>query len=790
MPRDASVNKSGVWLLIIGAIVVIPTLFVALVGLSLWLRGSPMSFGAAAASTNPPEFVGRASCVRCHEPESRAWTGSHHDLAMAPATEETVLGDFGDVRFEHRGMHARFYRRDAGYFVQTQNAAGTMQEFEISFTFGVMPLQQYLIGFPDGRYQSLTVAWDARPVELGGQRWFHLQPDEDAPPGDELHWTAPAYNWNHACAECHSTNLRKHYDAASDTFATTWTDIDVSCESCHGPGGRHVALATAREANPNAPYPTDGGLIVDPGGPGDWQLIEGAATAGLASVSTRDGQVEMCARCHSRRMQIAEHEDGHPLLDTHWPSLLDQGLYFPDGQILDEVYVYGSFLQSRMYALGVTCSDCHDPHSLRLRESGNALCARCHAAVTYDAQRHHFHEPGTSGAACVECHMPSRTYMVVDPRRDHSMRIPRPDLSVTLGLPNACNQCHTDKPAQWAADAIVEWYGEHHKLGTQTYAMALDHARAGAPGASGELAALAADQTMPVIARATALKSLAGFLGPSSVSHVVTSLDDEHPLIRRAAAEALEPADAATRWRVLSERLGDPVRAVRLAAASNLLDVRPEDVDATQRELLASALGEFEAVQMLNAERAESWVNLARLHAGQGEIQRAERDFAEARRRNRRYIPTYINQADLYRALGREADAHRVLSDGLQVEPDSAALRHSVGLLYIRTGRTGEAMSQLAAAHRLAPDNARFGYVYGVALQSTGAVVEALEVWRAVLEIHPFDRDVLAAITTTLRDRGEFAGALAFARRLAEIVPGDPEVRRLVEAIEQASPGE
>lgn len=736
----------------------------------------------------PAEFVGSATCVRCHERETLSWGGSHHDLAMAPANEKTVLGDFENATFEGQGMHARFFRRDGKFFVETESASGAMRAFEIRYTFGVTPLQQYLIEFPDGRLQALTVAWDARPAEQGGQRWFHLQPDEQTPPGDELHWTSPAYNWNHACAECHSTNVQKNYNATLDTFSTTWTDIDVSCEACHGPGSRHVTLASALATDPDAPWPSDRGLAVQLRGGGVWEMVEGSHTAVLRHPAEGDSQVEACGRCHSRRMQIGAYEHGRPLLETHWPALLDDVLYFADGQIRDEVYVYGSFLQSRMYAMGVTCSDCHDPHSLTLRRPGNAVCTSCHDASVFDSPSHHFHEQGTPGASCVECHMPSRTYMVVDPRRDHSMRIPRPDLTVALGVPNACNQCHVDQSAEWAAEAIVEWYGEEFKRGTQTYGHAFAHARIGAAGAGDELVAIATDRRMPTIARATAIRDLGAFLDPAVVDVIEAGLRDEEALIRRAAAEALEHGDAQTRWSLLFRVLDDPVRSVRLAAASHLLDIRAEMVEPSQRDRLTRGLAEYEAAQMFNAERAESWVNLAQLHVGQGRVEQAERAFAEARRRDRRFVPIYVNQADLYRALGREADAERVLSEGLSVMPDAAGLRHSLGLLYVRTGRKDEALGQLAAAARLSPEDARMGYVYGVALQSSGQVDEAIEVWQGVLERHPNERDVLAALAMALHARGDRLRAVEYAERLGALMPDDPDVKRLLDSIRADGP--
>jgi hypothetical protein len=112
-----------------------------------------------------------------------------------------------------------------------------------------------------------------------------------------------------------------------------------------------------------------------------------------------------------------------------------------------------------MYRRGVTCMDCHEPHALKLRAEGNAPVRAVTAAAAFDTGQHHFHKAGSKGAQCVECHMPAQAYMVVDPRRDHSIRVPRPDLSESLGTPNACTGCHEDRRPRWAASAMDQWYG-------------------------------------------------------------------------------------------------------------------------------------------------------------------------------------------------------------------------------------------------------------------------------------------------------------------------------------------
>lgn len=730
-------------------------------------------------------YVGSAACRGCHEVEYRAWQESHHDLAMQPANEQTVLGNFDDAVFEHRGVTTRFFRRDGRFLVETQGADGAQHEFGIAYAFGVDPLQQYLVGFPDGRYQALTVAWDTRPPEQGGQRWFHLYPDEDIPPGDELHWTAPAHNWNFACAECHSTNLRKNYDPATDAYKTNWAEIDVACEACHGPGRHHADLATKAKQGDADGYPADHGLVVSLGGPGEWRFEKESSTARLAHPAGGAPEVELCGRCHARRSQISEnYVHGRPLSDTHRVQLLNEGYYYPDGQILDEVYVYGSFRQSRMHAAGVTCSDCHEPHSLKLRAEGNDVCATCHLAAVYDAPAHHHHPAGSTGTACVECHMPARTYMVVDPRRDHSLRIPRPDLSGTLGVPDACTTCHAGRSNLWALETLDGWYGKERRTGFQSYASALDAARAGRAGAAEGLSTLTLDDAAPVMARATALQELAEWLEPDSLPAIRAGLEADDPLMRRAAIEAVQGVDVNARWSLVAPLLDDPVRGVRVAAAAALADIRPEAIeDAASRTTLAKAFDEYVAAERLNADRAEHWVNLGGFHFRQGDVAEAEKDFAEARRRNPRFVPAYVNQADMYRALGREADGERLLREGIKVVPGQASLHHALGLLLVRTGRQDEAQQPLGQAWNLGPDNPRFGYVYGVALDSAGLRERAIEVWEQAVALHPNDREVLNVLAMTLYQAGELERSLVYAERLAELSPDDPASQQVVSII-------
>jgi predicted CXXCH cytochrome family protein len=468
-------------------------------------------------AVSPPaaRFVGGQVCAGCHAQEYETWRASHHAMAMQEANVQTVLGDFGNAHFTESGVTSTFFTRDGRFYVNTDSPDGALHDYEITYTFGVEPLQQYLVEFPGGRLQALPIAWDTRPQEAGGQRWFHLYPGEALRAPDPLHWTGREQTWNYQCAECHSTDPHKHYDIGQNRYATTWAEMMVSCEACHGPGSAHVAWARTRPAGaPRAPAGTTGLTVPLRQGNGSWVMQD--VHRGIAQWSgpaRSTAEVDVCARCHARRRPIVEpYPYGHLFLDTHMPALLDAGLYHADGQILGEVYEYGSFIQSRMFRAGVTCSDCHEPHGLGLRAPGNAVCARCHLPARFDTPEHHHHNIDLEAARCVSCHMPARTYMVVDPRRDHSLRIPRPDLSVALGTPNACTGCHQDQPPAWAAEQVVQWYGTSSLARQPHFAAALDAGRRGLLSAEKVLSTLATDASQPGIARATALALLPEYL--------------------------------------------------------------------------------------------------------------------------------------------------------------------------------------------------------------------------------------------------------------------------------------
>jgi len=728
-----------------------------------------------------PSYVGGKACAECHAPEHERWGRSHHAVAMQPATPQTVLGNFDHTSLRHYGVTTTFSMQDGAFHVLTEGPDGKLSDYIVAYTFGATPLQQYLIPFPNGRYQPLGIAWDTRPKKEGGQRWFSLYPGEKIPPGDSLHWTGRLQTWNYMCAECHSTNLQKRYDLAQDRYATTWSDINVSCEACHGPGSRHVEWAKAVGAQ-QLPYNKEGnGLVVNLSADRDaWVPEPKTGIARRATPRTTDMELQTCARCHSRRSVIHDpYEHGKSLLDTHLPALLEARLYHDDGQIREEVYEYGSFLQSKMYRAGVTCSDCHEPHALEVRKPGNALCAQCHLPAKFDTRKHHFHKSKSQGAQCTACHMPSRTYMVVDPRRDHSFRIPRPDLSVKLGTPNACTQCHQDRTPQWATGVVAQWYGKHRRKESH-FGEALHAARAGQPNAITALAAVIRDPTQPAIARATALSELRGSSSPIRVDLLKEGLADADPLVRLGALRGVQGLDPAARLALAGPLLSDPIRAVRIEAARVLASAPRAALTGPQQAALSQASVEYIDAQLANGEVPASHLNLGIFYAERFDWGDAEAAYRTALRLDPVFVPALINLADLYRLKNEDDKGEPLLREALERDSDNADAHEALGLWLVRQDRQAEALPHFEQASRLQPDSSRHSYVYGIALQSLNQTDHALRVLEGAVRRHPGDRQILRALIAIHRDRRAYDKALQYANRLAALDPNDPAAQRLL----------
>jgi len=693
------------------------------------------------AARGRDQLVGSAACAACHRAQSEAYLGSHHAKALVAPSPELAQLRFDGARFASKlGGLTTFSLRDGAPLVTTAVVSAERATFPIKYVSGVWPLEQYVVATERGKLQSLGVVWDSRTKADGGSQWLHVYGPEGIKPSDTLAFTSPAQNWNHVCADCHSTWVERRYDVATDTFDTRWAELSVGCEACHGPGAEHVR--TAKAGKPAA-------FAARLAAAEPWL----PAATGSPAPRPQDGvEVEVCAPCHSRRTPLKEgFVASDAFLDSFAPDLLRPGSYHADGQVEGEVYEWGSFLQSRMYRAGVRCSDCHEAHSGKLHAQGNTLCVRCHEPKRFDVEAHS-HHAGANAPRCIDCHMPPATFMQIDERRDHSIRIPRPDQSVALGTPNACTICHAKQSSTWARDSLAKWAPATVTSPRPHFGSALTKERKGALDAAAELRKLVTDTTTPAIARATALERLGGYPDEATLQALRAGLASSEPLVVYGAVLGASQLALQTRASLLLPVLDHRRRAVRVAAAKGLAGVPIAQLPAATRTALERAFTEVEQSFDVSASRPETHVERSAFELARGKFSEAEAALETALRLRPCLAEAYLNLADLRRQRGDEAAAERAIREALACSPQSAAAHHALGLWLVRAHRAREARASLERAVELQPSDGRFSYVLAVALASGGDRDGAIRVLETSLKRRPNDVNARQALAGYRRE--------------------------------------
>jgi len=765
MPSDQGMNywkKTG----FIATIVIVLAFPVYLTRIYLQRSGADVTAG--------PFYTGRASCVECHKKEDDLWVGSHHDLAMDTATSATVLGNFENCEFRHNGQIHRMFRKDGKFFVNTNGPDGKYEDFQVAYTFGYTPLQQYLVPFEGGKLQCLPIAWDTE-----NKKWFHLgdtvYTGQIIKPDNWLYWTNQAQNWNGMCADCHSTNLQKNYDPATNTFKTTWSEIDVSCEACHGPASAHLEWAKLPEGSRAADVNT--GLIVRTRNLDNKELLN------------------VCARCHSRRSIMGDYENNNEdLLNYMIPQLITSPIYHADGQILEEDYEYASFTQSKMFEKGIKCSDCHDSHSVRTLKTDNQLCLKCHRPDIYDSPSHHFHKmqvPGLTalinrgepeyvqgtGSQCVNCHMVGRFYMGNDYRRDHSFRNPRPDLTSGIGTPNACNDCHKDKSVKWSQDYIEKWYGARKR---PHYGETFAAANKRDPKAIPDLILYAGNELFPLMVRATAVSMLANYNDTLSRKAMEKALTDPASLVRHSAINGFNPVDIKSFEKLMKPLLNDPVKGIRIEAAIRLSVVPEEQLSEPVKKARREALREYADVNLYVSDFPGGRYNLGIMYANAGDLEKAAESYRMAIKTDNLFYMAKVNLANVYNQQGKNDEAEKLLREVLNENPQINQVYYSLALLLAEKGNIAESRTYFLKAAELIPEEPRILYNLGLLENSQGNKTAAEEYMLKAFNSDPGNYDFLYALCTFYLENKQNSKAEVFARQIIEKYPANPVGNQLL----------
>ncbi|MGB1003983.1 MAG: multiheme c-type cytochrome [Salibacteraceae bacterium] len=660
---------------------------------------SKETFQVEPISAHSEPYLGAQKCKECHAEEFNQWATSDHYFSMQKATNEFVKGDFATT-FVADEISYVFSKRDSNYSVEiTQN--GKTQKFEVAYTFGWHPLQQYLLKTENGKFQTLRASWDTEQ-----NKWFHQYDGEIVEPHDWLSWSKGGQNWNTMCSSCHSTHVKKNYDPHKDVFNTTYKEINVACESCHGPGRDHLL---AHKDGTKDPY------------------------ANLKNLTSEE-KTNNCGTCHARRTMLLDNGDPRAnFLEAYFPQTLNNNFYEADGQIKEEDFVYGSFISSKMHRNHVTCTNCHNPHSNKLKAEGNQLCLQCHDQ-SYSQNTHTHHPQNSEGNQCINCHMDGKMYMGIDYRRDHSFRIPRPDQSIHFGTSNACNSCHTDQSAKWAATHVTQWFG---------YPRAYHFSDDLLPGSKGNglsvshLKNLLVNDSVPEIVKATAVDYLQSHSSEEATNLLIEALTSKDDLVRLKAYSGLIYFPKEYRQQYGMIGIQDPQRAIRMLAFRSVVDVDAAYLKPEIQEVWKNVHAEYLVYLKANADFPTGQIMLGEYYETIGQTNQAVEAYENALKMDSLLMDGYSNLAILYSTQNMLEKVDEVLKQGILHFPENGEFYYFMGLNHSAQGNSEAQLKYLKRAYTLSPQNEKYGYNYILTLYQNGKQKEANKVLTNALKNDP-----------------------------------------------------
>ncbi len=705
------------------------------------------------------EYAGSQSCRECHAALFEQWSKSNHGLAERPLRDDMDKAAFEPERTIQHGTQTTEVRvKDGRHEVVSLGFENQQQPYEVERVIGNDPLRQYLVKAFGGRLQTLEASYDPHKNE-----WFNVYGNEDRKPGEWGHWTGRGMTWNTMCASCHNTRLRKNYDEATDSFHTSMAEMTVSCEACHGPLKAHVGW---RKQYPNSKE-------TDP----------------TIKKPTRNQTLDSCGACHARRSELTgDFKPGDNFFDHHALAIVDEGnLFHADGQVRDEDYELSSFLSSKMHTAGVSCADCHNPHTGKTILPGNDLCMRCHAAATpafpkapiINLAAHSFHQPQSTGSQCINCHMPQTVYMQRHSRHDHGFTIPDPLLTKQIGVPNACNRCHTDKDADWSLTATEKWYGAKMERPTRYRALTIAAARTGNPSAREGLMKLLQSETESGYWKASAVRLLDPFMTDRSVFPSVIGLASHaDPLVRASVARSMEPllvVNSPSARATVNQLLSDPIRSVRLAAAWSLRSTLDE----------ASPVGkELQQMLALNADQPSGQLQQGAYYFARNDGPNALLHYQKAAQWDPNSAPIRHELAVAYSTVGKPQEALHELQEAVRLEPNTAEYHFKLSLACNEVGDVEGTIRSLEQTVKLEPQYARAWYNLGLARNGKGDAAGAVSALRQGEQANPNDASIPYARATIHARLKQMDEAREAATKAVQIQPENQDALQLLRSLQ------
>lgn len=707
-------------------------------------------------------YAGSVSCRECHERFYQLWSGSRHGLAMQPYTTEFARRELTPRKGEIK-IGKSSYRADitgtAGYV--HERAAGKEKRYRIEHVLGGKNVYYFLTPLEKGRFQTLPLAYDVHKKEWFDTAASGIRHFPGGQTGQSVDWKDPAYTFNTSCHGCHVSQLTTNYDLKTGTYSTTWAEPGINCEACHGPSEEHNRVL--RET-PKGQKPKDMKIL-------SWKGF------------TPEQKNDACSICHAKVSAVtATFAPGDRFYDHFDLVTLEDADFYPDGRDLGENYTYTTWSMSPCAKAGkLHCVTCHTSSGrYRFKDEGKAndACMPCHETHVKDARSHTHHPEGSPGNRCIACHMPMTSFARMN-RSDHSMRPPAPAATIAYHSPNACNLCHMDKDAAWADMYVREWRSRDYQAPVLKNASLVDAARKRDWSKLPDMLGYVVDKGRDEIVATSLIRMVSASGDPRIVPVLIETIRDPSPLVRSAAAAALQDVHTEEAVEALVRATGDDYRLVRVRAAASLAAYQNLPLDEAQKKTVAAANEEMLASILSRPDQWSSHYNLGNYHMDRGELKEALASYDTALKQEPRAVLAMVNKAMAYARLGQNQKAEESLQKALKTAPDSAAAHFNMGLLKAELKDPRGAEAHLRKALEADPQMAQAAYNLCI-ITSKDSLDDAVSWCRKAVAIRPQEPKYALTLAFYLNQKGDRDESIRTLKAILERYPGYRDAEMLL----------